>query len=105
MANVAGVGLDVGNLIDLLGNVGKFYLPIFVVNDNIFNAFLPSNVLDDFIDILPGIEHHGVVGAQFDGVSQPVDFHYQVINDALPLIFDVEVSPGGNTDEQYQTDQ
>ena len=49
-------------------------LPFFIENTYIFNIFLSGNIFDDVIDVFPGIEHHGIVGPQKNGVAQAAGF-------------------------------
>ena len=63
MADIAGFGLDIGDLVDFLLLVGEFDLSGFVVDANGFDFFLAGDVHNDLVDIVPGIAHHGIVGA------------------------------------------
>jgi hypothetical protein len=44
------------------------------------------------------------VGTQFDGITQPVGFSYDIFNSSLFLDLDIKIGPGGHTDQQDQTD-
>ena len=90
VANIAGLGLDIGLAIQLLGVVGIFDLSQFVIDADIFDIVLAGDIMDDLLDIVPGIGHHGIVGAQPDGVAQAVHIVAQIFGEFVLHILDVE---------------
>ena len=64
MANIACFRLYVGRGVDFRGGVGEFNLALFVIDSDIFDAFLFANIGDDLRDVIAGIEHHGIMGSQ-----------------------------------------
>jgi len=70
VADVAGLGFDVGDLLDFLGVVGKLDGPLFVVDADVLDLFQPGDVGDDLVDVVPGVQHHGVMRAELDGIAE-----------------------------------
>jgi hypothetical protein len=104
MTNVTRLGLNVGGLIDFEKLIGEFYLAFLIINADIFNLFLPADVHDDLVDIISGIEHHGVVGAQFDRIAQALGFRHTFFPKPFFLIFYTEIGPGGYREKQDDAD-
>jgi len=104
MAYKTGLGLNICDLVDFLGTVREFDLSLFIINAYIFYPFLPGDVFCDLVDVISGIEHHGIVGTQFYGVTQPVSLCYNIIDSPLLLIFNIKIGPGGYADQKDQTD-
>jgi hypothetical protein len=63
-----------------------------------------ADIHDDLIDIVPGIEHHGILGAQFDGVAEPFGFDDDFPAQAFFLVSDVKIGPGGYGQQQNDAD-
>jgi hypothetical protein len=103
MADKAGFGLDIRCLVNLLSPVGKFDLSLFVIDTNIFYLFLPADVRRDLVNLISGIEHHGVVGTQFYGITQPVSLCHHIFKGSFLLIINIKIGPGGYADQQDQT--
>ena len=102
MTDVADLGLEVGAQVQFRGAIGKLDFPLLVVNADVFYFFLPGDVLDDLVDVVAGVEHHGIVGAQQDGVAQAVGAPDDVLHGTLLLVLDVEVGPRRNGHQQGQ---
>ncbi|VTR66567.1 hypothetical protein DESC_480277 [Desulfosarcina cetonica] len=100
VADMAGLGLDVGGLVDLLGVVGVFDFAGFVVNADVLDFRLAADVVDDLVDLVAGVEHHGVVGAQADRGGEAIRAGHDALHHFLLLIADIEKGPGGDGDEQ-----
>ncbi len=86
--------LNIAGLVDFGRMVGKFYFSLFIVDTNALNSFLPADIHYDLVDIIAGIVHHGVVGAQLNGGAQPFGLGHNVFAQSFLLIPDAEVSPG-----------
>ena len=93
MADIAGFRFDIGDLVDFFQLVRKFDLARFVVDADGFDVFLAGDVEDDLVDIVPGVGHHGVVGAQFDGVAEPYGFIQNLVGELVVFIADIEKGP------------
>ena len=104
MTNVTGLGLDVGLRVHFIRTVAKLDLSLFVVYADGFDLFLASNVADNLVDVIPGIEHHRVVGAQFDGVGQPVGGRRDVFHQLNTLVAHAVIGPDRQGHQQRQTD-
>ena len=63
MADETGLGVDVGCMVDFRKLIGEFDLAAFVINPDILDVLLPGDVLNDLIDVVAGIVHHGIMGA------------------------------------------
>ena len=94
MADMAGFGLDIRRGIQFIGVIRELDLTGFVVNTDILNLVLPRNVIDNLLDVTPGIEHHGIVQAQSDGFAQPIHVAGQIGHELLFKIVDIEIAPG-----------
>jgi len=108
MADVAGFGFNVGGHVDFVRMIGIFDFTGFVVNANVFDFRKPADIGDDLVDVVPGIEHHGIVGAQAYGGRQPVGCIDDVLHELFFLIIDVEIGPRRDReqkDEPYCEDQ
>lgn len=81
--------------------VRELDLPFFVVNPDTFDILLPADVLDNLCDIIPRVEHHRVIGTQHDRFTEPIRIVDDALGEGLPLVFNVEVGPGG---DGYQED-
>jgi hypothetical protein len=104
VADITGFGLDVGDLVDFPGLAGKFYLTGFVVDADIFDLFLLAYVFYDLIDIVPGIEHHGIMSAKSDGIGQSPRPFYDLFHDLFLLVIDIEIGPGRQAEQQNGSD-
>ena len=102
MADIAGFGFYIGDLVHFVGLVGKLDLPFLVVDSDILDIPLPSDVHRNLVDVVAGVEHHRVVGAELDGVGQPVGPLDDFVHEFFLLVIDVEVSPGRNRQQQRQ---
>jgi len=102
MADVTGLCLDIGLLIHLFRPIGEFDLPLFIVNTDIFYLLESGYILYDLVDVVPGIQHHGIVSTQLNSISQPFPFHHHVSHGLLFLVFDIEIGPDRETDENDQ---
>ena len=94
MTDVAGLGLNIAGLVDFGRMVGKFYFTLFIVDSNALNSFLFADIHYDLVDIIAGIVHHGVVGAQLNRVAQPFGFSHDVFAQPFFLVPDTEIGPG-----------
>ena len=103
MADKAGLGLDIRCLVNFFGPAGKFDLSLFVIDTNIFYLFLPADVCRDLVNFVSGIDHHGVVGTQFYGITQPVSLCHHIFKGSFLLIINIKIGPGGYADQQDQT--
>jgi len=103
MADKTGLGLNIRCLVNLFRPAGKFDLSLFVIDTNIFYLFLSANVGRDLVNVVSGIEHHGIVGTQFYGIPQPVSLCNHLFNGPLLLILNIKIGPGGYADQQDQT--
>jgi hypothetical protein len=77
-------------------------LAFFIIDANRFDLFLSANVVNDLIDIIPGIQHHGVMGAESYGIGQSVGSGHNISHELFFLIIDIKISPGGNGNKQGQ---
>jgi hypothetical protein len=93
MAYMAGFILDVGGLPLLGRGIREFYLALLIINSDVLDVFLPSDVIDNLIDVMAGIKHHRIMGAEPDGICQFVGSSHDVFHQFLPIVFDVEVGP------------
>jgi hypothetical protein len=100
MADVAGFCFDIGLLTNFRSIVGKLNFSSLIVYAEIFYFFLFANIGDDLVDVIPGIDHHGVMGTQGNGIRQSVCPFENVFHDPFLLIPDTEKSPGGHTDKK-----
>jgi hypothetical protein len=85
-------------------NIGVFQLTPLVINANMIDFLLPADVLDHSANIIPGIEHHGVMGAEFDGIAQPVGIRHHMRKNLFFLIFNINVGPNRNRKQQGDAD-
>ena len=104
MTNVAGFRLDIAGPVNFGRMVGKFNFPLFVVDSDTLDSFLFADILNDLVDIITGIVHHGVVGTQLDGIAEPLGFSHYFFTQPFFLVPDAEVRPGGNDQEQNDSD-
>ncbi|MDX2478761.1 MAG: hypothetical protein QNK24_00325 [Desulfuromusa sp.] len=65
---------------------------------------LLGNVVDDLLDVVPGVEHHGIVGAQADGIAQPLGAGGDVVHHLFLHVSKIEKSPHSERQKQQQTD-
>ncbi len=100
VADVAGFGFDVGDLLQFFQVIGKLDGPLFIVDANVADLLQPGDVVDDLVDVVPGVEHHGVVGAELDGVAEPLRLRHELLLQIVLLIGDAEVGPGGDREHQ-----
>ena len=100
MADTTGFRVNGGAAANFGSPVGKSHQAILIVDPDKFDFLLSADVADNAVDILTGIEHHGVVGAQFDGAAQAFGKHRHVIDHTLLLVTNAEKGPGGDTDQQ-----
>ena len=103
MADKAGLGLDIRCLVDFFSPAGKFDLSLFVVDTNIFYLFLPADVCRDLVDFVSRIEHHGIMGTQLYGITQPVSLCHHIFKGSFLLNINIKIGPGGYADQQDQT--
>ena len=104
MADIAGFCLDVGRGVDFRGRVGEFDLALFVIDSDIFDAFLIADIGDDLRDVIAGIEHHGIMGSQTDRVGQTIRIGDDVVHDSVFLFVDIKIGPGGHGQQQGHAD-
>ena len=52
MANITGFGFSIRLLHQLLVQVRKFYLSVFMVDPDIFNIFLAGNIVDYLVNVV-----------------------------------------------------
>ena len=104
MADVAGLVLDVGDRVNLGVLIGEFDLTLFVVDADVDDVVLLGDVVDDLLDVISGVEHHGIMGAQSDGVAQPLSAGGDVAHHLLLHVTIVEESPHRQGQEQHQAD-
>ena len=104
VADVAGLRTDVGDLLDLLGPVGKLDGALFVVDADVLDVVQPRDVGDDLVDVVAGVQHHRVVRAQTDGVAEPLGLRDDLVLEAGFLVGDAEIRPGGNGQQQRGAD-
>jgi hypothetical protein len=102
VADVARFRFYAGPFIDLSREAGEFDLPLLVINPDILDALLLADVLCYLVDVVSGIEHHRVMGAQLDGVAEPVARFNDVLESICLLIVYVEVCPGENANKKNQ---
>ena len=103
MAYIAGLVFYIGRCVDFPGAVGKFDLAVFIINPDRFDGFMPADIIDNLIDIIAGVRHHGIVSAEFDGRAQTVGSDHHMFHEFFFLVIDVKISPGGQGDEQRQS--
>ena len=94
MADVAGFGLDVRGQIDFRGLVRKFDFSCLVVYSDILYFGQPSDVHDDLVDVIPGIEHHGIMCSQPDSGSKPIGGSHNVPHFLFFLVAHIDLGPG-----------
>jgi len=104
VADVAGLVLDVGDRVNLVVMIGDFDLPLLVVDADIDDVVLLGNVVDDLFDVVPGVEHHGIMGAQADGVAQPLSACGDVAHHLLLHVSKIEESPHREGQKQQHAD-
>ena len=102
VAHIAGLGFDIGDLVHFARAVGVFDLPGLVVYADVLDLLLLADIGDDLGDIVPGVEHHGVLRAQPDGIGQPVGRGHDVLHLFCLLIVDIEIRPDKHRRQQYQ---
>ena len=78
--------------------------PLLVVDADVNDIVLFGDVGDDLLDVVPGVEHHGIVGAQADGVAQPLGAGGDVVHHLFLHVSEVEESPHGQGQKQQQPD-
>ena len=105
MADIADLSFDIDFVVNFCGFIGKFYFPLFVKYSNIFNFLLFTDILNDLVDVIPGIKHHGVVRTQADCIRQPVGVGDDISHKLFFQIAGIHVSPGRNGQQQHQTDR
>ncbi len=105
MAHITRLGFNIGGHVDFGQTVGKLYLPRFVVYADIFDFRLFTDVLDDLVDVVPGVEHHGIVGPQADGRSQAVSAGHDVAHQLFLLVADIEIGPGSDGEQEHNPDR
>ena len=108
VADVARLGLDVGFPIHLPGAVGKLDDPFFIVDADVYDVRQLADVVDDLVDVVPAVQHHGVVCPQADRGGQTVGAVDDVLHHLLLLVADVEIRPrddGYQKHDPYQHDQ
>ena len=93
VTNIASLRSNVAGLVDFGRMVGKFYFTLFIVDSNALNSLLLADIPYDLVDIVAGIVHHGVMGAQLNRVAQTFGFSHDVLAQSLLLIPDAEVGP------------
>lgn len=99
MTNMAGFRLNIGDLTELFGPVREGNLTELIVDPDILNLFLATDILYDLGEIVSGIQHHGIMGAHLDGIPQPIRFRQYAIDGPVPLDVDVEIGPNKDRDE------
>ena len=67
MTDVARLRLDIRAAVHLGDLVGVFDLPLLVVDPDVIDLLDLGDVVDDLVDVVPGVEHHGVMRAEPDG--------------------------------------
>jgi hypothetical protein len=105
VANIAGFIFYIGGCINFGRAVGKFYLAFFIIEPYRFDGLLPADVRYNLIDIIAGVQHHGIMGAEFDGRGQAVRPGHHMLHKLFFLVSDVEIGPGGKGYEQCQSDR
>ena len=93
VTDITGFRFDIGGVVNLGRGVGKFDLTVFVINPYILDFLKLADVLNNLIDVVPGINHHGIMGAQPDCARQPVGAGDNISHGLLFLIIYIEVSP------------
>ena len=94
MADITCLCLDVCGFVDFLKAVGEFYLPLLVIDADVLDLFLFADIFCDLVDVIPGIKHHGIVGAQFDGIPQSVGLGYDIVKGPFFVGANAEIGPG-----------
>ena len=104
VTNGAGCGADAGSTVHLFLDVGELDLPLLIENSYALYLLQSSNVFDDLVDVVTGIERHGIVRTQLDGVAQSIGFLDHVIGGVFLVVLDVGVGPDGDAPQQDQSD-
>ena len=104
MTYIAGFIFNIGAGVHFGRAVGKFDLAVFIVKPDRFDGLLPTDVGDYLIDIIAGVQHHGIMGAEFDGRGQAVRPRHHMLHELFFLVCEVEIGPGGKGYEQCQSD-
>jgi hypothetical protein len=103
MANDARFSADAGGFPHLLADTGKLDLPGLVEDPDIADLGLSPDIVGDLVDVVSRVEHHGIVGAQPDGIAQPVGLVDGVTAGCPLVIFNVHVGPNRDAAKQDQT--
>lgn len=102
MTDDASFCTDIGGPPDLFAITGELYFSSLVEDPNVADLGLASDILGDLIDVVSRIEHHGVVGAQPDGIAQPVGLVDGVTTGRSLVVLDVHVGPDRDAAKQDQ---
>ena len=94
MANMAGFGFYICRDIQFIGMIGELDLTSLVVDADILDLVLAGNIFDDLLYVAPGIEHHGVMQPQADGIAQSIHIAGQIGHELFFKIVDIEIAPG-----------
>ena len=65
-----------------------------------FNAFLPGYAINSLIYVISGIQHHGIVGAQLNGMTQSVHACDKIFQGLLLLVFNMKIGPGAEANQK-----
>ena len=95
MTDPACLGINVLCPVNFSWGVRKFRVPAFIVNPYIFDPFLVCDIFDYLINVIPGIDHHGIMGSEQDGFADTVCHSGIHIDPFRSLVGNAEIRPDG----------
>jgi hypothetical protein len=102
VADDARFRLDILHGIDFSYLTRELDAPLFVEYSDVLNFLLASDVVNDLVDVVPGVEHHGIVGTQPDGIPQSVCLFDHMVDGVRLMVLDIDICPTGNASKEYQ---
>jgi hypothetical protein len=105
MTYKAGFVFNIGDLIDFGGEVGVFDLALFIVDPDVFNIFPRGDFVDNAVDVVSQVVHHGIVSTELNRGGQGIGTCNNTIHQLFFLVFDIKKGPDRNTQDQAQAYQ
>jgi hypothetical protein len=65
----------------------------FIVDPDIVDFLLRPNIIDNLINFIPGVGHHGIVSAQLDRIGQSIGTDNNIFHHPIFLISNIKISP------------
>jgi hypothetical protein len=54
---------------------------------------LLTDIVNDIIDVLSRVQHHGIMGAKNNGIAQSVGCYHNIFHDLLGLVSNIKIGP------------